>query len=69
MSSKLNYTFDTQIIHITLCDSLCGLSGRGYEKQMTEEYMNKTLASGKHIDGMAMSYVNMLNKYYSRVYT
>lgn len=54
---------------ITLFDSLCGLSGRGYEKQMIEKYMNKTLAFGKHIDRKDMSYVNMQNHHHSRVYT
>lgn len=61
--------FNTPIIDITLFDSLCGLSGRGYEKQMIQKYMNKTLAFEKHIDRLDMSYVNMQNKYHSRVYT
>lgn len=61
--------FNTPIIHITLFDSLCGLSGGGYEKQMIEKYMNKTLPFEKHIDRVDTSYVNMQNKYHSRVYT
>lgn len=61
--------FNTPIIYITLLDSLCGLRVRGYEKQMMEKYMNKTLAFGKRIDRVYVSYVNMQNKYHSRVYT
>lgn len=30
--------------------------------------MNKTLTFGKHIDRVDMFYVNMQNKYHSRVY-
>lgn len=69
MSRKLNYMFHTTIIRISLLDSPCALSGGGYEKQMAGKYMNKTLAFGKHIDTVGMSYVNMQNKYHSRVYT
>lgn len=47
MSCKLNYTFNTPIKHITLFDSLCSLSGRGYEREMIEKYMNKTSAFEK----------------------
>lgn len=61
--------FRTPISPITLFGILCGLSGRGYEKQMIEEYMNKTLAFEKHIERLDTSYVNMQNKYHSGVYT
>lgn len=47
MSCKLNYMFNTPIKHITLFDSLCSLSGRGYEREMIEKYMNNTLAFEK----------------------
>lgn len=61
--------FPTPICPITLFGILCGLSGRGYEKQMIEKCMNKTLAFEKHIDWLDTSYVNMQNKYHSGVYT
>lgn len=51
--------FNTPIGPISLFGILCGLSGGGYEKQMIEKYMNKTLAFEKHIDELNTSYVNM----------
>lgn len=61
--------FNTPISPISLFGILCGLKGGGYEKQMIEKYMNKTLAFEKHIDRLDVSYVNMQKKYHSRVYT
>lgn len=61
--------FNTPKNPISLFGILCGLSGGGYEKQMIEKYMNKTLAFEKHIDRLDVSYVNMQNKYHSGVYT
>lgn len=61
--------FRTPTSPITLSGILCSLSGRKYEKQMIEKYMNKTLEFGKHIDRLDTSYVNMQNKYHSVAYT